>query len=183
MAETTCLLNMRAGNRTGGSNPPLTANEKSSTVRSSFFFIRANESNLFDFGRENKKRSARALKLFSFDFPTSGITTEGSHPELAWSKYWTKKIALWKEGLSLSSFPLRGSRPKGVIPYFNKFRTKKRISSGHPFFSEFRKKNPNHSKGLRLGSFSILLRIPKEKLFNCLFLFVYSFKQVWIAPK
>ena len=25
MAETTCLLNMRAGNRTGGSNPPLSA--------------------------------------------------------------------------------------------------------------------------------------------------------------
>ena len=25
VAETTCLLNMRAGNRTGGSNPPLSA--------------------------------------------------------------------------------------------------------------------------------------------------------------
>ena len=29
MAETTCLLNMRARNRTGGSNPPLSAKPKS----------------------------------------------------------------------------------------------------------------------------------------------------------
>ncbi len=28
MAETTCLLNMRARNRTGGSNPPLSAKSK-----------------------------------------------------------------------------------------------------------------------------------------------------------